>query len=78
MLALAIDPELTLGELCMNSRLTVGSGGAIAGLLELASLSLSNRPAPKPLQALRWLRRGFNPIHLANHAGRAKRHVAHH
>jgi cyclopropane-fatty-acyl-phospholipid synthase len=77
MLALALNPELALGELYMDGRLTVENGD-IADLLELASLNLSNRKPPAALRFLRRLRRMANPIRLRNRPRRAKRNVAHH
>jgi cyclopropane-fatty-acyl-phospholipid synthase len=77
MLALALNPELALGELYMDGRLTVENGG-IADLLELASINLSNQKAPAPLRFLRRLQRLAKPIRLRNRPRRAKRNVAHH
>jgi cyclopropane-fatty-acyl-phospholipid synthase len=77
MLALAVNPELAVGELYMDGRLTV-ENGAIADLLELASLNLSNKRAPALLRNLRRARKLFNPIRLRNKPRRARRNVAHH
>src|SRR5262249_48744458 len=76
-LALALNPELALGELYMDGRLTV-ENGSITDLLELASLNLSNKKAPTLLRVLRHVRRPFNPIRLRNRPRRAKRNVEHH
>ncbi|HEX5008304.1 MAG TPA: cyclopropane-fatty-acyl-phospholipid synthase family protein [Hyphomonadaceae bacterium] len=77
MLALAMNPELALGELYMDRRLTVENGD-IADLLELASLNLSNKRAPALLRVLRDVRKLFNPIRLRNKPRRAIRNVSHH
>jgi cyclopropane-fatty-acyl-phospholipid synthase len=77
MLALAINPELAVGELYMDGRLTVENGD-IGDLLELASLNLSNKRAPAPMRALRRVRKLFSPIRLRNKPRRARRNVHHH
>ncbi len=75
--ALALDPELAVGEAYMDGRLTI-AGDDLRGFLTLAILNKHENGIAwwlKPLQAgrkaLRWLWQ-FNP------ARRARRNIAHH
>jgi cyclopropane-fatty-acyl-phospholipid synthase len=76
-LELALDPELALGELYMDGRLTV-ENGRISDLLDLVSLNLSNHKPPALLGFLRSVRRLMDPLRLRNRPRKAKRNVAHH
>jgi cyclopropane-fatty-acyl-phospholipid synthase len=74
---LALNPDLKLGELYMDGRLTVEKGD-IAGVLALLMRNLgAGRPRGlhKLMRRLRTLRRAIDQY---NPASRAKDHVAHH
>ena len=74
---LGLDPDLALGELYMNGRLTVEQGD-IRALLELLMRNFGNS-GPMGLQKLgRMLRRLTRALAQFNPASRAKDHVAHH
>jgi cyclopropane-fatty-acyl-phospholipid synthase len=76
-LELATNPELKLGELYMDGRLTVENGD-IAALLDflIHNLSLS-RPPGVVRMAQAW-RRITRPIAQRNYSSRAQKNVAHH
>jgi len=74
---LATNPELKLGELYMDGRITVVNGD-IADLLDLLMHNLSLSPPRGVLwltQAWRWITR---PLAQRNYSGRARKNVAHH
>ncbi|HWE05717.1 MAG TPA: cyclopropane-fatty-acyl-phospholipid synthase family protein [Rhizomicrobium sp.] len=74
---LALNPELKLGELYMDGRLTVENGD-IADLLDLLmhNLSLASpRGVLKAERVWRWVTRRFAQL---NYSSRARRNVAHH
>lgn len=74
---LALNPELKLGELYMDGRLTAEQGD-IADLLDLL---MSNLAASNPggiFAFMRKARRWIKWLSQFNHAARAKRNVAHH
>lgn len=76
-LELALNPELKLGELYMEGRLTVENGG-VADLLDLL---MHNLARARPMGALRFMRRWRRITRWFkqhNHAARARRNVAHH
>ncbi len=76
-LELALDPELKLGELYMDQRLTVENGD-IADLLDLL---MGNLALTGPSGALRWAKRVrqlLRSFAQHNHAAKARRNVAHH
>ena len=74
---LATDPDLKLGELYMDGRLTI-EGGDVADLLALLMLNL-NVSKPSGLhKALRAVRTKLRALSQYNPASRAKRNVAHH
>ncbi|MGC9953586.1 MAG: cyclopropane-fatty-acyl-phospholipid synthase family protein [Rhizomicrobium sp.] len=77
MFELALYPDLKLGELYMDGRLTVEQGD-VADLLALLMKNLSTtKPSGlhRGLRTFRWLTRRFAQF---NPASRAKAHVAHH
>src|SRR5581483_1257856 len=75
---LAFKPELKLGELYMDGRLTVEEGGDIADLLNLLMMNLG-RITPGPfIRFHRAIRRMTRPLRQTNWARRAKKNVAHH
>ena len=77
-LELAMKPELKLGELYMEGRLTVEEGGDIADLLNLLLMNLG-RLTPGPfIRFHRALRRLVHPFVQWNSARRARRNVHHH
>jgi cyclopropane-fatty-acyl-phospholipid synthase len=74
---LALNPELKLGELYMDGRLTVENGD-IADLLDLLMYNLSlasPRGVLKAERVWRWVTRRFAQL---NYSSRARRNVAHH
>ncbi|MDE2266079.1 MAG: class I SAM-dependent methyltransferase [Alphaproteobacteria bacterium] len=74
---LALNPDLKLGELYMDGRLTVENGD-IADLLSLLITNLSKAKATGLLRPLRTFRRMTRRLAQFNPAWRAKVHVAHH
>ena len=74
---LATDPDLKLGELYMDGRLTI-EGGDVADLLALLMRNL-NVSKPSGLhKVLRAVRTKLRALSQYNPASRAKRNVAHH
>jgi cyclopropane-fatty-acyl-phospholipid synthase len=74
---MALNPELKLGELYMENRLTVENGD-IADLLDLLMYNLSLvRPGGIMGMVRRW-RRMTRRWRQRNHSARARRNVAHH
>jgi cyclopropane-fatty-acyl-phospholipid synthase len=76
-LELALDPELKLGELYMDGRLTPERGD-IADLLDLLVSNLALMQYSGTLKWAKNLRRLWRRIAQHNHAARARRNVAHH
>jgi cyclopropane-fatty-acyl-phospholipid synthase len=74
---LAMNPELKLGELYMEGRLSV-EGGDIADLLDLLMHNLSVARPTGVLAILRRWRLMTRRIAQHNHSKRARRNVAHH
>jgi len=74
---LALHPDLKLGELYMDGRLTMEQGD-IHDLLMLAMGNTAYHNTNGPLRVLRGLRRLFRRFSQYNPVGRAKAHVAHH
>jgi cyclopropane-fatty-acyl-phospholipid synthase len=74
---LALHPDLALGELYMDGRLTVEDGD-IADLLELLMSNIARTPPSGLLKFVRTMRRRFRFLKQFNPARRAKANVAHH
>src|SRR3984957_807837 len=77
LLELALNPDLKLGELYMDGRLTVEDGD-IADLLDLLMYNLSlasPRGVLKVERVWRWVTRRLAQL---NYSSRARRNVAHH
>ncbi len=77
MLELALNPDLKLGELYMDRRLTLEKGD-VADLLALLTKNLSGVKVTGLLRLLRAARRVTRRFAQFNPASRAKAHVAHH
>jgi cyclopropane-fatty-acyl-phospholipid synthase len=75
---LALNPELKLGELYMDGRLTVEGGADIADLLALLMSNLARLNPGGLFGFARRLRRLLRPLSQFNHARRSRRNVAHH
>ena len=75
---LALNPDLQLGELYMDGRLTVEEGGDVTDLLALLMRNLSLTQPSGLHRATRMLRNATRKIAQFNPARRAKRNVAHH
>jgi cyclopropane-fatty-acyl-phospholipid synthase len=76
-LEFALNPELKLGELYMDGRLTVENGD-IADLLDLFMHNLALAQPQGALAFMRRWRRITRWFKQHNHASRARRNVAHH
>ncbi len=74
---LALNPDLKLGELYMDGRLTVEDGD-IADLLDLLMSNIANNKTSGMLKFGRAVRRALRPFEQYNPVHRAKAHVAHH
>ena len=74
---LALHPDLALGELYMDGRLTV-EGGDVAALLDLLLRNLAKTKPSGLLKIVRSARRLLRPLKQLNFASRAKANVAHH
>ncbi|MDE2072612.1 MAG: class I SAM-dependent methyltransferase [Alphaproteobacteria bacterium] len=78
MAELALNPELKLGELYMDGRLTVEEGD----IADVLSLLMRNIGTGAPPRGIIWLadriRRLLRPLGQYNPISRAKDHVAHH
>ncbi len=74
---LGLHPDLTLGELYMDGRLTVEDGD-IADLLDVVMAGLAQIRIPGGVKLLRAIRRAFRRWTQLNSAKRSKAHVAHH
>jgi len=77
MLELAANPELKLGELYMDGRVTVENGD-IADLLDVLMHNLSLSPKRGVLRVTQAWRRMTRWLAQHNHSTRAHRNVAHH
>jgi cyclopropane-fatty-acyl-phospholipid synthase len=76
-LALALDPDLKLGELYMDARLIIEQGD-IVSLMDLLVGNVSQSGASFTHRLLRFLRRLFRVFAQFNPVSRARAHVAHH
>jgi cyclopropane-fatty-acyl-phospholipid synthase len=74
---LLLDPELKLGELYMQNRLTVEKG-SIYDFLETVIVNLHGRPYPFFARLLYRLRTWLRRFHQMNRGRRSSRNVAHH
>jgi cyclopropane-fatty-acyl-phospholipid synthase len=74
---LVLDPDLKLGELYVDGRLTIADGN-IGELLSLLMRNLALSPPTGLHRASRWLRTLLRPLTQFNPMSRAKRNVAHH
>jgi cyclopropane-fatty-acyl-phospholipid synthase len=74
---LGLHPDLKLGELYMEGRISVEEGD-IAAVLALLMHNLSLSKPTGALKFLRAVRNGLRPLQQFNPTGRAKRNVAHH
>jgi len=74
---LALNPDLALGELYMDGRLTVEDGD-IAGLLDLLMSNLAQIKPAGLMKYARAIRRAFRLFGQFNPLSRARVHVAHH
>ncbi|MGD0864276.1 MAG: cyclopropane-fatty-acyl-phospholipid synthase family protein [Rhizomicrobium sp.] len=74
---LALHPDLALGELYMDGRLTVEEGD-IADLLALLMSNLARTPPSGLLNFVRSMRRRFRWLKQFNPSRRAKANAAHH
>jgi cyclopropane-fatty-acyl-phospholipid synthase len=76
--ALGFNPDLKLGELYMDGRLTVEDGGDIRNLLDFLMRNLALSGTSGLHKFLRKVRRAMRPILQFNPASRSKTNVAHH
>jgi len=74
---LAFDPELKLGELYMDGRMTVEQGD-VADLLDLLMYNLAVSRPGGLFAVTRRFRRIMRHVSQLNHESRAKQNVAHH
>jgi len=74
---LALNPDLKVGELYMDGRLTVEQGD-IADVLDLLLTNLAAHPPGGLFAFARRVRRLLKPLSQYNPAPRAKKNVAHH
>jgi len=72
------DPELKLGELYMEGRLSMEDGGDVTELLALLMTNLARFKPGGVFAFVRRLRKLLRPLAQYNHLGRARRNVAHH
>ena len=77
MAELALNPELKLGELYMDGRLTVEDGD-IADVLSLLMRNIGAGRSSAVIRTADWLRRLVRPLEQYNPISRAKDHAAHH
>jgi cyclopropane-fatty-acyl-phospholipid synthase len=75
---LGLNPDLKLGDLYMDGRLTVEDGKTIRDLLDFLMRNLARAGVSGLHKFARSLRRLARPILQFNPASRAKAHVAHH
>jgi cyclopropane-fatty-acyl-phospholipid synthase len=74
---LALHPDLKLGELYMDGRLTIEKGD-IAGLLDLIMLNIAHNRTTRLMRFGRAVRHVLRRFEQFNPVSRAKAHVAHH
>jgi cyclopropane-fatty-acyl-phospholipid synthase len=77
LLQLGLDPDLKLGELYMDGRLTIERGD-IVGLLDLLMGNVARQGASGGLHALRFIRKLLRGFSQWNPASAARAHAAHH
>jgi cyclopropane-fatty-acyl-phospholipid synthase len=77
LLHLSLDPDLKLGELYMDGRLTIERGD-IVGLMDLLMGNVARQGAGGGLQALRFIRKLLRGFAQWNPASAARAHAAHH
>ncbi len=77
MLELVLNPDLAIGELYMDERLTVEEGGDVADLLDLVFINIGRRKSSRLLRFTRFVHDIVDRVRR-NSKLRAKRHVAHH
>jgi cyclopropane-fatty-acyl-phospholipid synthase len=75
---LLLNPDLALGELYMDGRLTVENGGTIRDVLDLLMLNLGQVHPSGLHKLVRGFRRMTRRFAQFNPAGKSKEHVAHH
>ncbi|MGN6516643.1 MAG: class I SAM-dependent methyltransferase [Rhizomicrobium sp.] len=73
-----LNPDLVLGELYMDGRVTVEEGGTIADLLALLMMNLGMTQPSGLHKLVRSFRRHTRRFSQFNPARKAKEHVAHH
>ncbi|HSM95698.1 MAG TPA: cyclopropane-fatty-acyl-phospholipid synthase family protein [Rhizomicrobium sp.] len=78
MAELVLNPDLALGELYMDGRLTVEEGGTIAELLDLMMMNLAIAQPGGLHKMVRGFRRVTRRFAQFNPAAKSKEHVAHH
>jgi cyclopropane-fatty-acyl-phospholipid synthase len=77
-MALGLDPDLKLGELYVDGRLTIEEGD-IVQMMDLLVGNVASSGGPSGVHhGLRFLRRLFRAFGQWNPASRARAHVAHH
>ena len=74
---LAMNPDLKLGELYMEGRLTVEEGD-IAGVLDLLMSNMARNSTTRLHRFVRFVRKAFRIFEQFNPISRSKDHVAHH
>ncbi len=75
---LVFNPELALGELYMDGRLSIEDGRGIADLLDLVFSNRGRKSLPLGLRVVQDLRWGLSQIWSRNSPWRSKSNVAHH
>ena len=75
---LVLNPDLALGELYMDGRLTVEEGGTVADMLDLLMMNLGATQPTGLHKLARSFRRMTRRFAQFNPARRSKEHVAHH
>ena len=76
--ALILNPDLALGELYMDGRLTVEDGGDITDLLDLVFANVAENRFPPVWTVLRSLHLAIASIGPTNSAPRSRKNAAHH
>jgi cyclopropane-fatty-acyl-phospholipid synthase len=72
-----MHPDLKLGELYMDGRLTVEDGD-IADVLDLLMTNIAHNSTTRLHRFIRGVRKAFRPFEQFNPISRSKDHVAHH
>ena len=75
---LVLNPDLALGELYMDGRLTVEEGGTVADMLDLLMMNLGATQPTGLHKLARSFRRMTRRFAQFNPASKSKEHVAHH